>query len=134
MPAARSEMKTAMTDTRQAELIESTGFAVGSSGGSSSHFLVAQKRSPRMPRRKSSTTLVSKSLTIGDAKSLYISLLKAIYDVFGMGKTTIFGYKSNSASFAVNAATILILRHTLMLDRKSTRLNSSHLGISYAVF
>ena len=32
-----------------------------------------------------------------------------------MGKTTIFGYKSNSASFAVNAATILIPRHTLML-------------------
>src|ERR1039458_1500234 len=121
MPAARSLMKTAMTDTRQAELIESTGFAVGSSGGSNSHFLVAQKRSPRMPRRKSSTTLVSKSLTIGDAKSLYISLLKAIYDVFGMGKTTIFGYKSNSASFAVNAATILILRHTLMLKSEERR-------------
>jgi hypothetical protein len=83
-------------------------------------FPVAQNVAARMPRRKSSTTLVSKSLTIGDAKPLYISRLKAIYDVFGMGKTTIFGYKSNSASFAVNAATILIPTHTLMLKSSTT--------------
>lgn len=48
-----------------------------------------------------------------------------------MGKTTIFGYKSNSASFAVNAATILIPRHTLML--KSSTDASSHLRIEPAV-
>jgi len=33
-------MKTAAADTKQAELIEGTGFAVGSSGGSNSHFLL----------------------------------------------------------------------------------------------
>jgi hypothetical protein len=45
-------MKTATADTKQAELIEETGFAVGSSRRSDSHFLLRKNGAPRMPRRK----------------------------------------------------------------------------------
>src|SRR5262245_63170317 len=38
------------------------------------------------------------------------------------------------AGGTVNFATVGGRRHLLSPDRKSTRLNSSHLGISYAVF
>src|SRR5438045_7373086 len=37
----------------------------------------------------------------------------------------------HSALKSINASNV---RHLQMVDRKSTRLNSSHLGISYAVF
>src|SRR5690625_5694759 len=36
--------------------------------------------------------------------------------------------------FGVNPATILLMNGVGTLDRKSTRLNSSHVAISYAVF
>ena len=48
-----------------------------------------------------------------------------------MGKPAIFGYKSNSASFAVNAATILIPRRTLIPNSSTDA--SSHLRIESTV-
>jgi CheY-like chemotaxis protein len=48
-----------------------------------------------------------------------------------MGKTVIFGYKSNSASFAVNVATFLIPRHALIPNSSTGA--SSHLRIESAV-
>src|SRR5690349_999633 len=39
-----------------------------------------------------------------------------------------------AGAVAVMAALALMKRHVLVLDRKSTRLNSSHVEISYAVF
>src|SRR5437899_5449382 len=40
----------------------------------------------------------------------------------------------NHADFLLEAAALLHEKHGISEDRKSTRLNSSHLGISYAVF
>ena len=48
-----------------------------------------------------------------------------------MGKTTILGYKSNKASSAVNAATFLIARRTLIPNSSTDA--SSHLRIKSAV-
>jgi CheY-like chemotaxis protein len=68
-----------------------------------------------------------KNAVIGDAKSLHLSPVQAIYHVFGMGKTTIFGYKTNSAYSPPKMATTLIIRAPLILN-SSTDANS-HLRI-----
>src|SRR2546426_3457120 len=39
-----------------------------------------------------------------------------------------------AANQHINPTNVCVLRNTCVLDRKSTRLNSSHLVISYAVF
>src|SRR5205814_3546652 len=44
------------------------------------------------------------------------------------------GSASNLTVFAIDVVLIIALYMVLRPDRKSTRLNSSHLGISYAVF
>ena len=53
--------------------------------------------------------------------------MHAIYDVFGMGKSTIFGYKTNSAYFPPKMATTLITRPLLLLNSSTDA--SSHLRI-----
>ena len=62
-----------------------------------------------------------KNAVIGDAKSLYLSPVQAIYDVFGMGKTTIFGYKTNSASSSANDGNNFIHQSTLVTEQQHRR-------------
>src|SRR5437899_5019806 len=65
----------------------------------------------------------------------YTTLFRSHQEIEGKVKATI----DEAVDFAMNAADpapedAVIAKSTASSDRKSTRLNSSHLGISYAVF
>src|SRR5262245_64543297 len=71
----------------------------------------------------------------GDLFELFLaaSLLTAVLPV-GIGKTRRTLLVATVIAWLVRALTAWFDHAALSLDRKSTRLNSSHLGISYAVF
>src|SRR5438552_10508406 len=62
----------------------------------------------------------------------YTTLFRSAFDaIFGLD---VFEYVRNPAACLRNLARMLHADGELLLDRKSTRLNSSHQIISYAVF
>ncbi|HEY5178042.1 MAG TPA: hypothetical protein VII95_21005 [Terriglobales bacterium] len=74
------------------------------------------KRSLAMHRQQKQRNFGGKNGLTGAAKSLPISLLQVIYDLFGMGKIMIFGYNTHRASFAANTAATLVIRPTWILN------------------
>src|SRR5256885_6556172 len=65
-----------------------------------------------------------------DAQPLYLAALS----VQGATHNVVFVATENDSVYAFDADSGALLWHVSLLDRKSTRLNSSHLVISYAVF
>src|SRR5436853_2637669 len=97
--------------------------------GSGPHF----RPSPKMSRRKQTTSLAGQVVAVNVL--LVVATLFAASAAANLNLTI----KDQRWSFALLALTIVLvlLVNMIMLrrrDRKSTRLNSSHLGISYAVF
>src|SRR5205814_10169727 len=67
----------------------------------------------------------------GDSESLYLNAVALAVDGLGLG-AAVAGRLLRLAPLPAEAAALVSLIDSQ--DRKSTRLNSSHLGISYAVF
>src|SRR5256885_12280306 len=65
----------------------------------------------------------------------YTTLFRSIWISAKLHLTAVYTY-CTSVPFSFHLLAIINLKHSLLnqLDRKSTRLNSSHLVISYAVF
>src|SRR5690606_40455833 len=57
-----------------------------------------------------------------------------IFSTAGQGKSSLMGMLSQFSNADVNVIAMIGERGREVLDRKSTRLNSSHVKISYAVF
>src|SRR5207253_6242274 len=65
---------------------------------------------------------------------LEIEAVQVGYVHYKPGRECIVGYRLPRSERAPEPSEPVTLRGTLDLDRKSTRLNSSHVAISYAVF
>src|SRR5699024_12683948 len=78
------------------------------------------------PTRRSSDLLCEHSISYFSVHSLFLSISEhnLYYETFPVLSTVFGTYGSHH----------FVDKYTLQLDRKSTRLNSSHVSISYAVF
>src|SRR5438045_7901986 len=93
-----------------------------------------------MTRPTPTSTLFPYTTLFRSLRALLTGKTSALVGHSGVGKSSIL----NALDISLSLATADVLhkkgtgRHTTtsstLLDRKSTRLNSSHLGISYAVF
>src|SRR5205814_3233097 len=96
--------------------------------------LLRQSPRPHGPRRPSSLTRVNEWLARqADALAEGTGIERAALELSPQEIDTVLGLAAHAAHES-DARTNAPLLCYLLGDRKSTRLNSSHLGISYAVF
>src|SRR5438045_4423867 len=74
------------------------------------------------------------TLSLHDALPIYQNSWPGMWNRLDRGRNIIGWYHTHPAMGIFLSATDLRTQQLYFSDRKSTRLNSSHLGISYAVF
>src|SRR5207302_7608261 len=96
------------------------------------------RRLPSFPTRRSSDLawfLVTDLLSNGGTWSTTVTLLFGIGAMLvGLAADRVYGFWVHVVAGLTIGVALLVFWHTTDTDRKSTRLNSSHVKISYAVF